>query len=159
DARECDLVVTGVVDGLARGFLLDADSGRFRSDRAAEPPLDAAALRALTQVTGQALTYTCAPPGEGVRLALDRDGDGFFDRDELDAGSDPADPASTPDQPTRTATETPDIVATPTASASATATVPLLGCPGDCDGNSETTIDELVRGVAIALGSAAVDDC
>jgi hypothetical protein len=29
-----------------------------------------------------------------VRLALDRDGDGYFDTSELDLGSDPADPAS-----------------------------------------------------------------
>jgi hypothetical protein len=29
-------------------------------------------------------------------MALDRDRDGFFDRDEIDAGADPANPASTP---------------------------------------------------------------
>jgi hypothetical protein len=31
-----------------------------------------------------------------MRVGVDRDEDGFFDRDELDAGSDPADPSSTP---------------------------------------------------------------
>ena len=86
----------GVVDGVARGYLLDAATGRFLPDRVAEPPLESAALRALAQTAGQSLTFTCVPPGEGERLALDRDGDGFFDRDELDAGSDPADAASTP---------------------------------------------------------------
>ncbi len=30
------------------------------------------------------------------RTVLRRDEDGFYDRDELDAGSDPADPLSTP---------------------------------------------------------------
>ncbi len=44
----------------------------------------------------KALTFTCAPPGSGTRMALDRDGDGALDGDEEDAGSDPADPASTP---------------------------------------------------------------
>ncbi|HSP97965.1 MAG TPA: hypothetical protein VL049_12055 [Candidatus Dormibacteraeota bacterium] len=154
DARECDLVVTGVVDGLARGWLLDAASGRFLPDRAAEPPLEGAALRALAQNAGQALTFTCVPPGEGVRLALDRDGDGFFDRDELDAGSDPADPASTPENST-----TPTPTETPTSEATPTATGPPLACPGDCNGDSEISIDELMRGVTIALGSQPVADC
>jgi len=31
-----------------------------------------------------------------MRIGLDRDDDGFRDRDELDAGSDPADRTSTP---------------------------------------------------------------
>jgi hypothetical protein len=34
------------------------------------------------------------PPGTGTRLGIDRDGDGRRDRDELDAGTDPADPTS-----------------------------------------------------------------
>ena len=36
------------------------------------------------------------PPGSGLRIGIDRDEDGFFDRDEIDGGSDPADPGSTP---------------------------------------------------------------
>ena len=31
-------------------------------------------------------------------MALDRDEDSYYDRDELDAGSDPADPRSIPQQ-------------------------------------------------------------
>jgi hypothetical protein len=41
-----------------------------------------AALRALAAVPGQELTYTCAPPGSGPRLALDRDADGELDGDD-----------------------------------------------------------------------------
>ena len=37
------------------------------------------------------------PPGSGKRRAIDRDRDGFSDTIEVDAGSDPADPKSTPD--------------------------------------------------------------
>ncbi len=156
-ARECDLVVNGVVDGVARGYLLDAATGRFIPDRLAEPPLESAALRALAQTAGQSLTFTCVPPGEGERLALDRDGDGYYDRDEIDAGSDPADAASTPGNvPTATPTETPTMTPTPTITTTA---APPLGCPGDCNGDSVVTIDELVRGVAIALDTESVDDC
>lgn len=32
-------------------------------------------------------------------------------------------------------------------------------CPGDCDGNAAVSVNELVRGVSIALGLAPVDQC
>jgi hypothetical protein len=32
-------------------------------------------------------------------------------------------------------------------------------CVGDCDGNGEVTVDELIVGVDIVLGTAALDDC
>ena len=46
---------------------------------------------------GSELVFTVVPLGSEVRIGVDRDEDGHFDRDEIDAGSDPADPASTPD--------------------------------------------------------------
>ncbi|MFT5357085.1 MAG: DNA-binding beta-propeller fold protein YncE [Polyangiales bacterium] len=84
--RECDLVVHAVDSGELRGWLLGAD-GRFRSDRAGEPPIDA---EALAGSVSSVLTMTCFPPGSGTRAALDRDGDGVLNGDELDRGSDPA---------------------------------------------------------------------
>jgi DNA-binding beta-propeller fold protein YncE len=94
---ECDLVVKGTVAGEARGWVYQpGPGGGMRSDRASEPLLAEVDLRALALVPGQELTYTCVPPGSGTRIGVDRDEDGFFDRDELDAGSDPADPGSTP---------------------------------------------------------------
>ena len=93
---ECDLVVKGVLNGEARGWRYRPLLNNFQSDRAAEVALTDAQLRQIAATPGQALTYTCVPPGSGVRVGIDRDEDGFFDRDELDAGSDPADPASTP---------------------------------------------------------------
>jgi len=93
---ECDLVVKGTLGGEARGWYYRPLLHTFQSDRVAEPPLTDAQLRVVAGAPGQALTYTCAPPGSGVRIGVDRDEDGFYDRDELDAGSDPADPSSTP---------------------------------------------------------------
>ena len=109
-ASECDLVVKGNVAGEARGWLGELEGGcvpaqplLFRSDRLSDPVLTDAQLRALATGDGT-LTYTCVPPGSGRRMALDRDEDGHFDRDEIDAGTDPADPLSTP---TTAATGTP----------------------------------------------------
>jgi hypothetical protein len=92
--RECDLVVKGVVAGLDRGFLWDVAGGNYDSDRASEANLSQANLDAFADAGGQPLTYTCAPPGSGVRMALDRDLDGVFDRDERDQGTDPVNPGS-----------------------------------------------------------------
>jgi YVTN family beta-propeller protein len=131
-ARECDLVARGTIDGGDRGFLFDPAAGVYRSDRATEVPLTDAALRALAASPEQELTFTCAPPGSGRALALDRDGDGYLDRDEIDAGADPADAAS----------------------------VPVEGsCGGDCDGDGVVTVDEILTGVNLALGVGGIDDC
>ena len=131
DATECDLVARAVVDGLPRGYLLDAPSGAFRSDRAAEAPLSDAALRAVAAVSGQEVTYTCAPPGEGRRLGLDRDEDGVFDRDEIDHGSDPTNPRDP-----FLETPTPTVTVTPTVPPTLTPTRTPGQRPGDtnCDG-------------------------
>jgi hypothetical protein len=53
-------------------------------------------LRLLALNPGQEMTYTCVPPGSGLRIGVDRDEDTYFDRDEIDDGSDPADPADFP---------------------------------------------------------------
>ena len=33
------------------------------------------------------------------------------------------------------------------------------GCPGDCDGSGAVTVDELIRGVDIALGQQDISTC
>jgi len=94
-AGDCELTVKGVLAGVERGWLRLPD-GTFRSDRAGEPALTDAQLRGHATTPGQERTYLCVPPGSGARVGVDRDEDGFFDRDEIDLGSDPADPSSTP---------------------------------------------------------------
>ncbi|MCG8590296.1 MAG: hypothetical protein MJE66_13475 [Proteobacteria bacterium] len=94
NVTECDLVVRGLVNGEDRGYLFDPGSGTYDSDRAAEAGLSQAALDALAAAPGQSLTYTCVPPGSGVRVAVDRDLDGVFDSDERDQNTDPANAGS-----------------------------------------------------------------
>jgi hypothetical protein len=53
-------------------------------------------MRGFANTAGQELTFTCVPPGSGGRIGIDRDGDGYGDSDETDAGSDPDDPGSIP---------------------------------------------------------------
>jgi DNA-binding beta-propeller fold protein YncE len=88
---ECELIVKGVVNGEQRGWLRTGSlsTPSFLSDRQTEanwtwddctPPnkclIDVAA------VPGQALTFTCTPPGSGFRMSVDRDRDNFWDYDD-----------------------------------------------------------------------------
>jgi len=87
------LFVKGVQGGEQRGYAY-VGGGVFQSDRQAE------SLPVLSLlgggVAGSELTMTVVPVGSEIRLGIDRDLDGFLDGDERDAGSDPADPLSTP---------------------------------------------------------------
>jgi YVTN family beta-propeller protein len=94
EGANIDLVVKGRSNGVSRGWVYDG-GGLFRSDRSGETLVHKNDLRSLAG-PGAELTYTGVPPGCGERIGLDRDEDGYPDRTELDAGSSPADPASTP---------------------------------------------------------------
>jgi YVTN family beta-propeller protein len=93
NVTECDLVVKGGSAGEPRGWLFHPGSGTYTPDRAGAGSLSQAALDGIAD-GGQPLTYTCAPPGSGVRMALDRDLDGALDGDERDDFTDPANPGS-----------------------------------------------------------------
>jgi DNA-binding beta-propeller fold protein YncE len=95
DAGDCDLVAKIWMSGAEVGFVYLGD-GSFASDRRQQQPVTEAALRCMAGQSGLAITFTCVPPGSGVRMAVDRDDDGIWDGDERDASSDPADPTSTP---------------------------------------------------------------
>ena len=58
-------------------------------------------------------------------------------------------PTSTVTTPTSTSTLTPTPTATPTP----------IPCIGDCDVSHSVTVDEVVKGVNIALGTATLDQC
>ena len=87
---ECDLIASQK----SHSYLFDASLNKFISDRTSETPITDAMLRTKASKKDGEITYTCTPPGNGVRLALDRDMDGVYNRDEKEAGTDPADPTS-----------------------------------------------------------------
>ena len=76
--------------GIPRGFYFDGTY--WQSDRLLESWPTATLLN--SAALGNELTITAVPRGTQVRLGVDRDEDGVFDRDELDQGTDPADPES-----------------------------------------------------------------
>lgn len=132
-AGDCDLIARGLSGGEARGWLLAGDG--FLADRAAEAPLPLEALLDLAAQAAGELTFTCVPPGDGRRSALDRDRDGALDGDERRAGTDPADPASYPGaasptpRPVATTPDPPPPSPTPSASATASTAAPPTASP------------------------------
>jgi len=91
---ECDLIAKGSVNGNERGWVREA-ANTWRSD--IDNVITHSALKNLAFDNG-ALTYTCAPPGSGHRMGINRDEDDFLDgldncpgvvnNDQLDADSD-----------------------------------------------------------------------
>jgi MYXO-CTERM domain-containing protein len=91
---ECDLVAQGIWDNRGRSALYDPGTNTYLPDALGEPAITAADMRTMAQVTGQATTFTCVPPGSGTRVALDRDGDGMPNFSEAQSSTDPANPGS-----------------------------------------------------------------
>jgi YVTN family beta-propeller protein len=90
----CAVVAKGRVAGEARGYMY-VPGGTWRTDRGSESNISTSALRALA-VAGGEITVTGVPTMSAERMGIDRDRDGYPDRTELDYGSDPGDPNSTP---------------------------------------------------------------
>jgi len=76
---ECDLVARGVVDGVARGYFMDAPN-EFKSDRAAERSTLNELLDSVRNDEA-VLTFTCVPPASGVWFGIDKNEDGVLDGD------------------------------------------------------------------------------
>jgi YVTN family beta-propeller protein len=74
---ECDLVAKATVGGVTRGFLFQPAQNNFLDDRGMT--ISDTALRALAQMPGQEVTFTCVYPGGGRRIGIDRDLDGTLD--------------------------------------------------------------------------------
>ncbi len=70
-----------------------------------------------------------------------------------------ASPTPTPDGTTTPPTTTPTIGGVDTPTPTFTPTPETSGCVGDCNGNGQVAINELVQGVNIALGRAPIDQC
>jgi DNA-binding beta-propeller fold protein YncE len=91
-AGATDLVAHASIFGQAHGFVWS--QGTWIADVSWLPPLTDADLQTLAGFTG--VTYLAVPPGEGWRVGIDRDADGYADGDEVALGTDPASPASHP---------------------------------------------------------------
>ncbi len=91
------LVAKGAFLGERRGFLYTGGS-LYQSDRLGQV-FNHAVLTSLI-VPDSELTFTVVAPNTAQRIGIDRDQDGFLDRDELDACADPSDALSTPDNST-----------------------------------------------------------
>jgi len=89
---ECDLVASGFVDGVFRGWQMTR-SGQFLPDDAVDV-LNTEEMKSLAQAPGNRITFTCTPWGSGRRIGIDQDEDGLFDKIELAQGSNPADAES-----------------------------------------------------------------
>ena len=93
--NRCDIIAKGRVGTQPRGWVY-VGGDAWDPDKAGEPNLTTAQLLALATGPGSAVTVTGVPKGSGTRMGIDRDRDTYPDGDELDAGSDPSDPLSTP---------------------------------------------------------------
>jgi DNA-binding beta-propeller fold protein YncE len=81
EANACDLVAKNRYTGF-----LYLGNGQFQPSSQDMPALSDGELRASAAQPGGDLTYTCVPPGSGLRIGIDRDNDGVLDNDETAAG-------------------------------------------------------------------------
>jgi YVTN family beta-propeller protein len=77
---ECELVASGVVDGARFSALMNGEGSFTRADAEATT-LGAEEAYAAAARKGNALTFTCVPPGAGLRIGIDGDLDGTPDRE------------------------------------------------------------------------------
>jgi YVTN family beta-propeller protein len=91
---ECDLVVSGNIDGRIRGWVYDRLTESFLPDLSGNEALDQGSMESLIRGSESPMTLTCTPWGSGKRIGIDRDGDSILDYEEVLQGSDPGRPES-----------------------------------------------------------------
>ncbi len=88
DLNRVGLVAKGIVGGILRGYAY-LGSNAWQSDRAGSTTTTIALTNGAAP--GSEITFTVVPRLSQTRIGIDRDLDGWYDGDELDLGSDPAD--------------------------------------------------------------------
>ncbi|MFT3857204.1 MAG: hypothetical protein QM742_06815 [Aquabacterium sp.] len=76
---ECELIVKGALNGTQRGWVHSRSTDTFVSDRRSEGAVTLSTLLATARSANAPLTFTCAPPGNGTRMGIDRNNDGTPD--------------------------------------------------------------------------------
>jgi YVTN family beta-propeller protein len=94
EAGDCDLIGRAWEGSVLRGWLYR--NMAFHGDKSHEAPVNLESLLSRSRRNGEPMTFTCVPPGDGVRNALDRDLDGHLNGDERLAGINLADAMSVP---------------------------------------------------------------
>jgi hypothetical protein len=94
--NQVGLVVKGSIEGEARGYMYTG-GGIVQGDR--EDDLTALDDLLAQAAPGAELTLTLVPEGAETRIGVDRDRDGWLDRDEIDVCSNPADGSLYPGSP------------------------------------------------------------
>lgn len=87
-AKECDLIAKASIGNDETGWLYDNVSS-FIYDRSARVRLPLVGLQAIAESGISEVTFTCAPPGSGVRMAVDCNANSRLDGDERDSGNAP----------------------------------------------------------------------
>jgi hypothetical protein len=84
DSGHADIVAKVVVNGEVRGYYLTdvLEGSAFVSDKSSEPSTGFGDLAMLSTVPGQEVTFTAVPLGSGYRIGVDRDDDGWMNRDD-----------------------------------------------------------------------------
>jgi YVTN family beta-propeller protein len=75
-----DLIVKGTIDGARHGLLYQPGANNYKLDTTNAAPFTRAQLVAKVQA-GSTLTIMGVPPGSGLRMGIDRNGDGVLDAD------------------------------------------------------------------------------
>jgi len=77
---ECDLVATTVWENEHIGWVMNS-SQTFVPNNSDQNPVNLTGLLNEADDQNAAVTFTCTPPGNGVRIGVDRDLDGTLDND------------------------------------------------------------------------------
>jgi YVTN family beta-propeller protein len=99
ESNKIDLVVRGVKDGNNRGWFMIPEPGFSRTPGdhfLADVKGEKNTLSELLSFAGASapMTFMAVPEGLGLRMGIDRDGDGFFNHTEFIYGTDPGNPLS-----------------------------------------------------------------
>ncbi|KQV99490.1 hypothetical protein ASC87_20310 [Rhizobacter sp. Root1221] len=78
---ECEVVAKGVIANVPKGWVHNRGTDQFVPDKSSEAALTLTELLSAAAADDAALTFTCAPPGNGTRVGVARTGTAIRDRD------------------------------------------------------------------------------